>query len=93
MTITKRFIAGAVCPRCGELDKLRLWRDDIKEYRECVQCDYQDAMRLDGRNDPEELVTRVNQPVPESSPSEPSTASDEQVLTFVPMKAKAPTKH
>lgn len=85
MTITKRFIAGAVCPRCGELDKLRLWRDDVKEYRECVQCDYQDAMRLDGRNDPEELETRVNQSAPE-----PATASDEQVLTFVPMKPKAP---
>lgn len=61
MPITKRFVAGAVCPRCGEMDRLRVWRDDVREYRECVNCDYEDAMRLDGASEPEELATRVNQ--------------------------------
>ncbi|MEH6470135.1 MAG: YheV family putative zinc ribbon protein [Halopseudomonas sp.] len=86
MSIVKRFVAGAVCPRCGELDKLRMWRDEVKEYRECVQCQYLDAMRLDGRNDSEELETRVNQqPVK-------SLDQGEQVLTFVPMKSSSKTK-
>lgn len=83
MNPIKRFVAGAVCPRCGEQDKLRLWRDEVKEYRECVQCDYLDAMRLDGRNDPEELETRVNQPAPAA------LAQGEQVLTFMPLPGSA----
>ncbi len=81
----KRFIAGAVCPRCSELDKLRTWRDEIKEYRECVQCQYQDAMRLDGRNDVDELATRVNQTDSLLKPAQPTP--DEQVLNLMPMPA------
>lgn len=62
MSIIKRFIAGAVCPRCGEMDCIRTYRDDEKEYKECVRCDYEDSMRLDGQAEPgvEELETRVN---------------------------------
>jgi len=30
MTV-KRFIAGVVCPRCSEMDKIRAWRDDEVE--------------------------------------------------------------
>lgn len=75
MTV-KRFIAGAVCPRCGVMDRLRTYRDDQREYRECVSCDYQDAMRLDGEPEPEEIKTRVNRPAS-------GLAADEQVLQFV----------
>ena len=89
MNPVKRFVAGAVCPRCGELDKLRMWRDEVKEYRECVQCQYQDAMRLDGRNDIDELSTRVNQ-AEAVKPVQPTP--DEQVLNFVPMPASATVK-
>ncbi|WP_420554734.1 YheV family putative zinc ribbon protein [Neptuniibacter marinus] len=60
MSIVKRFIAGAVCPRCGEMDCIRTFRDDEREYKECVRCDYEDSMRLDGTPDIEELETRVN---------------------------------
>lgn len=88
MTVIKRFIAGAVCPRCGELDKLRTWSDDVKEYRECVSCEYQDAMRLDGRNEEAaELSTRVNQAETAVKPAQPTP--DEQVLNLVPMPASA----
>ena len=80
----KRFVAGAVCPRCGEMDRLRTWRDELKEYRECIDCQYQDAMRLDGSGAPQELATRVNQARPQDEPA------GEQVLTFVPMKKTAP---
>ncbi len=61
MTTPKRFVAGAVCPKCGAMDRLRLWRDDTYEHRECISCDYTDQMRLDGAPEPAELSTRVNQ--------------------------------
>ena len=34
----KRFIAGAVCPACSDLDSLVLYSDD--QRIECVSCDY-----------------------------------------------------
>lgn len=60
MTIVKRFIAGAVCPRCAEMDSVRMYRDEEREYRECVKCGFQDSLRLDGRPEPAELTTRVS---------------------------------
>lgn len=60
MKVIKRFIAGAVCPRCGEMDCIRTYRDEEREYKECVRCDYTDSMRLDGEPEVEELETRVN---------------------------------
>ena len=58
MNVTKRFIAGAVCPKCGEMDRLVMFRQDGKQFRECVNCGFSDEMRfnLPGR----ELETRVN---------------------------------
>ncbi|MEM0955751.1 MAG: YheV family putative zinc ribbon protein [Pseudomonadota bacterium] len=55
--MTRRFIAGAVCPRCGEMDKIVV--DSSNDQRECVSCGYTDS-RPSGK--PEELRTRVNQP-------------------------------
>ena len=26
--IQKRFVAGVVCPKCGEMDKIRMYRDE-----------------------------------------------------------------
>jgi uncharacterized metal-binding protein (TIGR02443 family) len=60
MKIIKRFIAGAVCPRCGEMDCIRTFRDEEREHKECVRCDYTDSMRFDGVSEAEELETRVN---------------------------------
>ncbi|MGB0732330.1 MAG: YheV family putative zinc ribbon protein [Pontibacterium sp.] len=62
MAVVKRFIAGATCPRCAAQDTLRMYRDEEREYRECVECDFSDSMRLDGveETSPEELETRVN---------------------------------
>ena len=42
----KRFIAGAVCPRCGELDKLFVYHTDGKKFRECVNCDFLEEQRF-----------------------------------------------
>ncbi|HSG60368.1 MAG TPA: YheV family putative zinc ribbon protein [Pseudomonadales bacterium] len=56
----KRFIAGAVCPKCATMDTVRAYEQDGNLYRECVVCDFNDAM--DAQNGPaKELPTRVNQ--------------------------------
>lgn len=56
---TKRFIAGAVCPKCSELDKLVMFKEEEKQYRECVSCGFRDEMLINGVG--RELETRVNQ--------------------------------
>jgi hypothetical protein len=63
MSVVKRFVAGAVCPRCGQLDTIRVYRNEIREYRECVRCDYVDGQNLDGTPEAEELETRVTKKV------------------------------
>ncbi|WP_339803526.1 YheV family putative zinc ribbon protein [uncultured Marinobacter sp.] len=60
MPTPKRFIAGAVCPRCAEMDKLTMYTDDNEtQHRECVSCGFTDT-----QGDPApgnaELQTRVN---------------------------------
>jgi len=54
----KRFIAGAVCPRCSEMDKLTIFSEAEKEYRECVSCGFKEQMFL--QSEPKEIDTRVN---------------------------------
>ncbi len=53
----RRFIAGAVCPRCGEMDKIVVDMDS--EQRECVACGFSEGRP----GDPvpaNELPTRVS---------------------------------
>ncbi|MEQ8513989.1 MAG: YheV family putative metal-binding protein [Chromatocurvus sp.] len=38
---TRRFIAGAVCPRCAAMDKIVV--DLSSDQRECVACGFSDA--------------------------------------------------
>lgn len=38
--ISKRFIAGAVCPQCQLQDKLAVYRVEDIEYCECVRCGF-----------------------------------------------------
>lgn len=55
----KRFIAGAVCPKCSEMDKLVMFNNEEgKQTRECIACGYLDVMK-DETDTPEELKTRV----------------------------------
>lgn len=58
MASPKRFIAGAICPRCSEMDKIMMFTTDEGQFRECVACGFSDQQA-----DPEEaaeLQTRVN---------------------------------
>ena len=85
--ITKRFIAGAVCPRCSEMDKIRAWRDDEveKQFRECIACGYSDAQSTVIQEQPVELATRVN------TPHSSGPDVDEAVIQFMPNPGT--TKH
>lgn len=75
--IKKRFIAGAVCPRCKAMDKLQMYREGDKEFRECVSCGFKDEMRF--KPQAQELATRVNV-------TDEMKAAQTQVLSFDPMK-------
>ncbi|MEH6450884.1 MAG: YheV family putative zinc ribbon protein [Oleispira sp.] len=66
--IKKRFIAGVVCPKCGEMDKIRMYRDeDDTELRDCVACGFTETYtqhkeaKEAATSEPlyEELTTRV----------------------------------
>lgn len=54
----KRFIAGAVCPKCGERDRIVMYALGDEQIRECVSCDFKNKIHL--QSAPQELKTRVN---------------------------------
>ncbi len=67
----KRFIAGAVCPKCAEMDKLVMFQDQGVSVRECVSCGFTDHQKSE--DDVQELETRVNhfpEPEPVVEPEE-----------------------
>ena len=59
MATPRRFIAGAVCPRCAEMDKIVMYSNENGQFRECVACGFADR---EGDSEPAvaELQTRVN---------------------------------
>jgi uncharacterized metal-binding protein (TIGR02443 family) len=60
----RRFIAGAVCPRCGEMDRVVVDLDS--DRRECIACGFSQARPeapgggTGGGGAPRELPTRVS---------------------------------
>lgn len=54
----KRFIAGAVCPKCSAMDRIVMYRLGELDYRECVECGFKDEMRF--KQTAQEIPTRVN---------------------------------
>lgn len=59
----KRFIAGAVCPKCSAMDRIVSFRNDKgEEARECVACGFSDVLRFPAAPQAE-LETRVNKPM------------------------------
>jgi hypothetical protein len=76
----KRFIAGAVCPACSEMDKIQMWNVDGVPHRECVACGYADTLDERGNSVPNELPTRVT-----ISALKPKTANPKvHVVQFFP---------
>ncbi len=56
--LKRRFIAGAVCPKCTQLDKIVTYSQEGKTFRECVSCGFKDELRITPQQ--RELQTRVN---------------------------------
>ena len=54
----KRFIAGAVCPRCGAMDRIVV--SDEGEQRECIECGFTDARPEAPSAEPLTRVTRAS---------------------------------
>ncbi|GLS24421.1 YheV family putative zinc ribbon protein [Marinibactrum halimedae] len=75
----KRFIAGAVCPRCSSMDTIQMYRKEGVDYRECVSCGFSDEMRF--KTSVRELETRVNTP-------KEVKEQETQVLQFKPLGSK-----
>ncbi|MFC3679284.1 YheV family putative zinc ribbon protein [Bacterioplanoides pacificum] len=62
----KRFVAGAVCPKCSEMDRTVLYTsDDGDEVRECISCGFKQTASEQAAEDQarqlesEALATRV----------------------------------
>ena len=76
----KRFIAGAVCPKCSAMDRLVMFEQGGATVRECVECGFTDTQQ--DLETQAELETRVNQvePQPESNPSQDNDVSPIRIL-------------
>ncbi|WP_020208534.1 YheV family putative zinc ribbon protein [Gilvimarinus chinensis] len=74
---TPRFLAGAVCPRCEAMDRIKVYSKDDKDYRECVECGFLDELHFPGNS--RELPTRVNQA---------KTEIDEDVVKILPINTQ-----
>ncbi|QXH46655.1 YheV family putative metal-binding protein [Pseudomonas xanthosomatis] len=86
----RRFIAGAVCPACSEMDKLMMWNEDGVPHRECVACGFTDTLNEQGLSVPKEIGTRVNQLAPKATPVKAQTV---QTVQFFPNpKLKKPSE-
>ncbi|UYZ84770.1 YheV family putative metal-binding protein [Entomomonas sp. E2T0] len=71
MKTPKRFIAGAVCPSCKEMDKLMMWSENNVPHRECMACGFMDTLDEQGLSIPAEPSTRIAQPTPIAQESKP----------------------
>jgi len=80
----KRFIAGAVCPRCGIMDRIRMFESEEGTFQECVSCGYKDRQPTEAEMaQAAELETRVTHKAqPRKTTAQP--------IRFYPRK---PTQH
>ena len=85
----RRFIAGAVCPACSEMDKIQMWDEDSVPHRECVACGYADTLDERGNSVPKELPTRVNISALKPKVADPKVKA---VQFFPNPKLKKPTE-
>jgi len=73
----KRFIAGAVCPRCAAMDRIVAYTDeDQRQVRECVTCGFNEKLReVDAvaaqAPEPETRTTRKKIPLTEQIKAQP----------------------
>ena len=73
MPTPKRFIAGAICPRCAAMDRVRTWEQNGVRYRDCVACDFFEQLPIEEPTGAEEIETRVNRTREEQKNSDVQT--------------------
>ncbi len=83
MISPKRFIAGAVCPKCAEMDRLVSYTNDDGTFKECVACGFMEKQIV--QIETNELDTRVNH-----FPEVGEEQDDVQVVQLISPKS---TKH
>ncbi|MEQ8858231.1 MAG: YheV family putative metal-binding protein [Pseudomonadales bacterium] len=54
---TRKFIAGAVCPECRQMDRIVLEDGDGQRRRRCVNCGHTDTMASGSAIEPTTRVT------------------------------------
>lgn len=60
MNKPKRFVAGAVCPKCAEMDRTVVYyNEEGDEVRECVSCGFSQTSSEQAKLDEMQLATRV----------------------------------
>lgn len=74
---TPRFVAGAICPRCSEMDRLQVYNLDGVDYRECINCGFKQELHIQPQQ--REPETRVNT-------SREQKAAQEQVVKILDPK-------
>jgi uncharacterized metal-binding protein (TIGR02443 family) len=84
MNSPKRFIAGAVCPKCAAMDRLTSYANDDGAFKECVACGFLEKQIV--QIETNELDTRVNH-FPEGEEEE---QDDIQIVQLISPKL---TKH
>ncbi|MGB1091002.1 MAG: YheV family putative zinc ribbon protein [Oceanobacter sp.] len=85
----KRFIAGAVCPKCSEMDKTVMYaNDEGEEVRECIACGFSQTSSEQAEEDAKaaELATRV-------TPVDGQVVRDEEVQPLKILDFFEQTKH
>ena len=80
----KRFIAGAVCPRCSAMDRIVMYSNDDGTFQECIDCGFRDRQPTEEELEmaqATELKTRVTPPR-----QKPRPKTEAQPLHFYPNK-------
>lgn len=78
----KRFIAGAVCPRCSAMDRIVMFSTDEGTFRECVDCGYGDRQPdAEDMTPTPEVSTRVT---PGDEPEPPKRDDTPQPVRILP---------
>lgn len=55
----KRFIAGATCPQCGQVDKLYIIAGAAGDERHCSACDFSEARPTEVEAAGDSVTTKV----------------------------------
>jgi uncharacterized protein len=64
----RRFIAGAICPKCRAIDRIVVELDEGGRRRRCVACGYSDTMAGGASAEPATRVTRQRVTEPAALP-------------------------